>query len=260
MSQCLAQQVDEWVPEPGAVAVPSNTTQSNPADTAAVATGSEAPSCAIPLFDPSEPRIKFYSKSADAQVKSLSNFANLRVTVDGCNYPTGEHAFHGRKYTEAASATDGPLRREKLLTHARKFVQGGAVGISGLDAKRAGGKGKTGLMLEPAELRGWAEASVAVQNRICEYKFRVYSQVRMRVVLFLIFKRNTHLPLWQVRQVLEQSANCELLHQNNRCALEAEVNVDQKLDQIATLLQQVAAWCWSTWVLRQLVLAQGTAQ
>ena len=45
--------------------------------------------------------LKFSSKGKKARV--LSNFAELSVVVNGREYKTGEHAFHGNKYSHMTS-------------------------------------------------------------------------------------------------------------------------------------------------------------
>ena len=40
----------------------------------------------------------FWSKKRE--LRELSNFADIPVTVRGLDYPTGEHAFHGQKFLQ----------------------------------------------------------------------------------------------------------------------------------------------------------------
>jgi predicted NAD-dependent protein-ADP-ribosyltransferase YbiA (DUF1768 family) len=151
-----------------------------------------------PLVQPSRmwsEVVRFNSKSADRAVQCLSNFAPLPVTVDGIDYPTGEHAFHGSKFRFCATNANNTERLGALREKANMFANPSTLN-TGLDAKRAGGKSKLhGFKLEPSELSGWDKEAERVQTMICLYKLKHYEQVR---------------------QVLEANKGKLLLHQDNR--------------------------------------------
>ncbi|KAL7513895.1 hypothetical protein ACHAXN_011091 [Cyclotella atomus] len=139
--------------------------------------------------------VRFNSKSANVPVRCLSNFALLSVTVDGSEYPTGEHAFHGCKFRFCATNPRTPARLDALRERADMFINPSKLN-TGLDAKRAGGKSKTyGFKLEPSELYDWDIEAERVQESICRYKLKHYEEVR---------------------QVLKANKSKLLLHQDNR--------------------------------------------
>lgn len=142
--------------------------------------------------------VAFNSKSADASVRCLSNFALLAVTVDGTEYPSGEHAFHGCKFLLAAAAaeSDNAPRATAIRKHAQLFAHPSAL-KTGLDAKRAGGKSKKhgGFALSNEELAGWHAEAKRVQEEICKYKLEHYMQIQ---------------------QALAATKSKLLLHQDNR--------------------------------------------
>lgn len=141
--------------------------------------------------------VTFNSKSADVSVQCLSNFAPLAVTVDGIEYPTGEHAFHGCKFLFCASkcSSSNAARRNALQKRADLFAHPSAL-KNGLDAKRAGGKSKQhGFALSQEELEGWHREATRVQEDICRCKLTHYVQVQ---------------------EALAATKNKLLLHQDNR--------------------------------------------
>ena len=121
--------------------------------------------------------LRFYSKSS-SNVKILSNFVDMPVNVNGRQYATGEHAFHGEKYNIASTkSTLGDKRREELLNYAKTFTLDVAKYNSAAEAKRAGGK--RGLCLNADELHAWNDTqSKKIQYAICKYKAHEYHQVR----------------------------------------------------------------------------------
>ena len=140
--------------------------------------------------------LTFSSKSSDASVRCLSNFAPLAVKVDEIEYPTGEHAFHGCKFLFCAQKLDASSARAKALqTRAQLFAHPSSFETA-LDAKRAGGKSKKyGFALSDDELVGWHQEATRVQKQICRYKITHYQQVQ---------------------QVLAATTDKLLLHQENR--------------------------------------------
>jgi hypothetical protein len=128
--------------------------------------------------------ITFYSKSANARARLLSNFFSRAVCIDFsflggqhvgfATYPSGEHAFHGGKF-KIISAQLGvsSARHAELLDHSRMF-EGATVKdshyLSASDAKKAGGK--TGIRLTGAELQKWDIHSMLLQEQICRDKLK----------------------------------------------------------------------------------------
>jgi len=113
-----------------------------------------------------------------AELRSLSNFALIPVTLDGRNYATGEHCFHAHKYLHAASQSASAARAAELRAYAARFQTGRctAIGTNGIDAKRAGGK--KGMALSDLEMRTWLPTGEAMQLRICRDKVARCAEVR----------------------------------------------------------------------------------
>ena len=108
----------------------------------------------------------FFSRSADPEVKLLSNFAPTPIQLNGRNYPTGEHAFHGTKYLIAAQSQDGE-RAKNLAAHAAEFETDGNIGDNPLDAKKNG----RAIKLTDSEIAHWNASSEDVQRQISKEKF-----------------------------------------------------------------------------------------
>ncbi|CAK0806642.1 unnamed protein product [Prorocentrum cordatum] len=172
--------------------------------------------------------ITFFFRKAD--FRELSNFAPIPVTIRGFTYPTGEHCFHAGKYPSrnarrgrgaasrlplhpshfvlhfpmraecavadlhAASRTSDAGRAAELRERAKAFRKTGSVAADGLSAKRAGGKGKSGMALVPEELEGWLEAAEVLQREICLAKVAQP----------------------EVQGCLARSGSAYILHQDNR--------------------------------------------
>ena len=136
--------------------------------------------------------LKFWSKGKKG--RALSNFAELSVVIDGREYKTGEHAFHGNKYfTSAQLYDDKKKRKQKLLDYANKFVGDDTEFQTALDAKKGGSKTK--FRLKDNEIEAWKDNSIETQKIINKYKYETYPEVR---------------------QVLEKYSDHILLHQDNR--------------------------------------------
>lgn len=135
----------------------------------------------------------FFKKT---ELRELSNFADIAVTIDSITYPTGEHCFHAHKYLHAAmncaSKGGAAARVQQLRGYADQFRSGGPIAADGLAAKRAGGK--KGLALNDIEMQGWTSAGEAVQLRICQNKVAQP----------------------EVRDCLLATGEAYLLHQDNR--------------------------------------------
>jgi len=117
--------------------------------------------------------INFFS-GKDA-FRSLSNFWECLVVLDGREYESGEHAFHGEKYTRLGERTENPMRQRVLLEYGRAFLRPSPYKTSAV-AKRMGGK--RGLELNSVELRMWDALSLDVQFAICLWKSNHYETVR----------------------------------------------------------------------------------
>jgi hypothetical protein len=133
--------------------------------------------------------INFFS--GKKEYRSLSNFWEGEVRVNGRVYPTGEHCFHGEKYTLLGERSDEP-RRKELLDYGRTFTES-----SPAVAKRRGGK--RGLCLTSEELAIWSDLSIEVQRSICKWKRDTYEEVR---------------------HDLEKSGTHVLIHPALRCSLD----------------------------------------
>jgi predicted NAD-dependent protein-ADP-ribosyltransferase YbiA (DUF1768 family) len=133
-------------------------------------------------FDSADEYTTFYSKSASAGARMLSNFSSHNITIDYgfiglsavCQYPTGEHAFQGGKFQILGSlAEKGSERQEELLAHASKF-EGESARVCPLStpeaAKKAGGK--SGIRLTDSELALWGRYTMTLQEQICREKLK----------------------------------------------------------------------------------------
>ena len=107
--------------------------------------------------------------SGRKEYRSLSNFWECEVVIDGIRvYDTGEHCFHGEKYTRLGELENrSETRRQQLLDYGRRF-QRPSVYLTGAEAKRGGGK--KGMILNEAEMATWNDIRVDVQRQICLWK------------------------------------------------------------------------------------------
>ena len=121
--------------------------------------------------------INFFS-GRDA-FRSLSNFWECAVVLDGREYESGEHAFHGEKYTRIGELAYDLSRKRVLLEYGRTFLRPSPY-KTGAVAKRMGGK--RGLELSGFELQTWAALSLDVQFEICQWKAARYGTVREDLV------------------------------------------------------------------------------
>ena len=113
--------------------------------------------------------------SGKAEFRSLSNFWECEVEVGGRVYESGEHAFHGEKYTRLGALCEQPTRQRALLDYGSAF-RGPSPYKTGAIAKRMGGK--RGLLLSGVELRRWESLSMDVQSEICQWKLQHHAMVR----------------------------------------------------------------------------------
>ena len=116
--------------------------------------------------------INFFS--GKKEYRSLSNFWENDVIVNGRTYESGEHCFHGEKYIRIGEISS-EKRKKILLEYGKTFLKPSPY-TSGAIAKKMGGK--KGMLLTPMELKLWEEISVDVQSDICEMKLEYYEEVR----------------------------------------------------------------------------------
>lgn len=108
--------------------------------------------------------------------QSLSNFSPYPVIIDNSRkYLTGEHAFHGEKYFLLGQTSNDSQRKNKLLSHSKKFLDPSIYDTS-LKARRAGGK--SGLALSVDELLLWDTINEEVQRKISNWKVEKYPEVK----------------------------------------------------------------------------------
>ena len=139
-------------------------------------TSASAPTSTPTSSKPIEKYFKFNSKSKEG--KSLSNFADIKVVVNGKTYITGEHAFQGEKYILASKKyqddEDGKL---ELINYAKKFQGKDTEFKKASDAKKSGDKKEA--KLENNEIKKWKEKDAdEVQKEICLYKYENNLEVR----------------------------------------------------------------------------------
>jgi predicted NAD-dependent protein-ADP-ribosyltransferase YbiA (DUF1768 family) len=128
--------------------------------------------------------VTFYSRSANVDMRLLSNFATgaAPITIDfaavksmpsdagSATFATGEHAFQGGKYRILALCSEDPGRAEQMMAHARTFEMPTNVYATAAEAKRAGGK-RGGVCLTERETQHWAHhLCMELQEQICRAK------------------------------------------------------------------------------------------
>ena len=116
--------------------------------------------------------INFFSRKQE--FRSLSNFWEGDVQVQGRLYESGEHCFHGEKYYRLADLSTNLLRKALLLDYSQLFMKPSYK--TAADAKMFGSA--KGLRLTSEELAQWSSISVEVQKEICKQKFQTYKEVR----------------------------------------------------------------------------------
>ncbi len=102
--------------------------------------------------------------SGKKEYRSLSNFWEKDLTVNGRVYESGEHCFHGEKYTQLGELYGS----EKLIEYGKTFQKPSAYPVA--MAKRKGGK--KGLCLTLEQLKDWYGISLEVQRQICLAKLQ----------------------------------------------------------------------------------------
>jgi len=121
--------------------------------------------------------IHFYS--GKKEYRSLSNFWEREISIiddDSVRiYESGEHCFHGEKYTRLGQLCYNDVRKMELMEYGKTFLKP-SLYKTGAAPKKAGGK--KGLLLSHAELEVWCRVSIDVQSEICKWKFDNYEEVR----------------------------------------------------------------------------------
>lgn len=114
----------------------------------------------------------FFSRKKE--FRSLSNFWEGDVYIRDRVYESGEHCFHGEKYTRLGESCLDESRQQELLAYGRTFLK--PSGFTPAVAKRRGGK--KGLRLSDAELETWSSINICIQEDICRWKLEHEEQVR----------------------------------------------------------------------------------
>tara|TARA_Y100000389_G_C17356510_1_gene461393 strand:- start:421 stop:957 length:537 start_codon:yes stop_codon:yes gene_type:complete len=139
---------------------------------------------------------RFFSKSGNIKVRSLSNFSNLPVSINGIDCITGEHYFHCFKYILCSNLySNSNKRKYELLDYSLKFIGDDTKFKTPFEAKKNGGK--SGLKLIESEIEYWNSISERIQNDICDYKIKHYEDVQ---------------------NILVETKNTVLIHQDNRAS------------------------------------------
>lgn len=112
--------------------------------------------------------------SGKKKFRSLSNFWEGDVYIGDRVYESGEHCFHGEKYSRLGEVCLDESRRHELLEYSRTFLK--PSGFTPSVAKRRGGK--KGLRLSDAELETWSSIHLGVQEDICQWKLDHEEQVQ----------------------------------------------------------------------------------
>jgi predicted NAD-dependent protein-ADP-ribosyltransferase YbiA (DUF1768 family) len=121
--------------------------------------------------------VNFFS-GKDA-LRCLSNFWECEVVVDGRVYESGEHAFHGEKYTRLGALCEEPTRQRAMLDYGSVFRRPSPY-KTGAIAKRMGGK--RGMLLSGVELGRWESLGMQVQFEICQWKLQHHAKVRANLL------------------------------------------------------------------------------
>jgi predicted NAD-dependent protein-ADP-ribosyltransferase YbiA (DUF1768 family) len=110
------------------------------------------------------------------EYRSLSNFWERDMQIDGRLYESGEHCFHGEKYTRIGEQSGDYNRKMVLIEYGKTFLKPSKYKTPNI-AKKMGGKG--GLLLTNDELIFWESINLGVQFDICRWKMENYEDVRM---------------------------------------------------------------------------------
>jgi predicted NAD-dependent protein-ADP-ribosyltransferase YbiA (DUF1768 family) len=106
--------------------------------------------------------INFFS--GKKEFRSLSNFWEKDIVVQNRVYESGEHCFHGEKYTRLGELYEN----QKLIDYGKTFQKPSPYTVS--MSKKKGGK--NGLCLNIEQLKHWSRMCVEVQTEICRAKLQ----------------------------------------------------------------------------------------
>lgn len=143
----------------------------------------------------------FYSKSksvddlginCDHWRKILSNFHQVEVEIDGCKYPSPEHAFHAAK----VKCSSDPEK-------SKEFEVGGSIPHGPAAAKRMGGKGgfkQLGIELDVGQ---WNAVRDEEMLKIMKYRFEneglfkmIMMEISKKKITLLHFERSGKRSYW----------------------------------------------------------------
>jgi predicted NAD-dependent protein-ADP-ribosyltransferase YbiA (DUF1768 family) len=167
--------------------------------------------------------INFYS--GKKEYRSLSNFWEQDVSINDDDsirvYESGEHCFHGEKYTRLGLISLNESRRIELMEYGKTFLKP-SLYKTGAAAKKAGGK--KGLLLSHEELETWSFISIDVQSEICKWKFDNYEEVRLdllksgdKTLIHPALRCNEELVkyrLWEGKMVSRHDGSSEVIGEN----------------------------------------------
>ena len=105
--------------------------------------------------------------SGKKEYRSLCNFYENHIFLDGIKFDSGEHAFHFMKYKLLSEDCEDYLRSNILREYSDIFSSPSIL-VKENDIKKAGGK--KGLKLSDDEIMKWDEISTDIQEDICRYK------------------------------------------------------------------------------------------
>jgi predicted NAD-dependent protein-ADP-ribosyltransferase YbiA (DUF1768 family) len=109
------------------------------------------------------------------EYRSLSNFWERDMQIDGRLYESGEHCFHGEKYRRIGEQSTDNNRKIVLMDYGNTFLKPSKYKTPN-NAKKMGGK--SGLLLTNDELIFWESINLDVQFDICRWKMENYQDVR----------------------------------------------------------------------------------
>tara|TARA_Y100001958_G_C21247493_1_gene578881 strand:- start:1662 stop:2309 length:648 start_codon:yes stop_codon:yes gene_type:complete len=143
----------------------------------------------------------FYSKSksvddlginCDHWRKVLSNFHPVEVEIDGCKYPSPEHAFHAAK----VKCSSDPGK-------SKEFEVGGSISHGPAAAKRMGGKGGFKQLGIELDVDKWNAVRDEEMLKILKYRFEneelfkmILMEISKKKITLLHFERSGKGSYW----------------------------------------------------------------
>jgi hypothetical protein len=117
-----------------------------------------------------------YFFSGKKEYRTLSNFWERDVKIEERLYESGEHCFHGEKYTRIGEHSSDNNRKKVLMEYGKTFLKPSKYNTSAITKKMGG---KKGLLLTSEELAFWESINLGVQFNICRWKMENYEDVRI---------------------------------------------------------------------------------